>query len=359
MKALVLHDIGKIEYEQNEKIPEISEGEVLVHVRAVGVCGSDIPRIYTTGAHKMPLIVGHEFSGEVKKVLPGDEEYLGKRVGIFPLIPCMKCESCTKKEYQTCENYDYLGSRRNGGFAEYVSVPKWNLICLPENISYEEAAMIEPMAVAVGAIKKTSLETMEDKTKKTALVIGQGTIGQFVTMFLKEKGIKKVIVIGNKKIQKKVAKSFGVEENEFVDEKKEDVYKKVMEVTAGKGADYVFECVGKNATISDAIKLSGKNAEIIYIGNPEGNITIDKKVFWDILRKQITIKGTWNSNYFGPKDKKTISDDWDYVIKKMEEKKIDPQKVITKRCCLETLEESLEIMKNKSEENIKIMCRID
>ncbi len=154
MKAWILHEIGEIQLEELEK-PLPGRGEVLIAVKAAGICGSDIPRIYETGAHTHPLIPGHEFSGVVEAVASeADAAWLGKRVGIFPLIPCRSCPPCANKLYEMCRHYDYLGSRRNGGFAEYAAVPVECLVELPDNVTFAEAAMLEPMAVAVHAMRR-------------------------------------------------------------------------------------------------------------------------------------------------------------------------------------------------------------
>jgi len=106
----------------------------------------------------MPLIIGHEFSGEIAQCgEKADSAWKGKRVGIFPLIPCGECTPCHNKMYEMCRHYSYLDSRRNGAFAEYVSVPEWNLIELPNNVSYEQAAMLEPMAVAAHSMRRCLL----------------------------------------------------------------------------------------------------------------------------------------------------------------------------------------------------------
>ncbi len=161
MKAWVLHNIGNITLDA-VTIPRPAAGEVLLKVRAAGICGSDIPRIYDTGAHSMPLIPGHEFAGEVAGVGAGvSDSWIGKRTGVFPLIPCRRCRPCSERRYEMCRGYSYLGSRRDGGFAEYVVVPEWNLIELAANVSYEEAAMSEPMAVAVHAIRRVQPKANE------------------------------------------------------------------------------------------------------------------------------------------------------------------------------------------------------
>ena len=157
MKAYVLNKIGDLSYQDVPK-PELKKDWALIKVKAAGICSSDIPRIYERGTYHFPTIPGHEFAGDVVKV--NGEKYtdiVGKRVSVFPLIPCGKCSQCKKKMYEMCENYDYIGSRRNGGFAEYVEVPVWNLIELGENISYESAALMEPLSVALHAIRKANI----------------------------------------------------------------------------------------------------------------------------------------------------------------------------------------------------------
>ena len=129
MKAYVLLNIGDIKL-KDVADPVPVEKEVLVKIKACGICGSDIPRIFQDGTHKMPLIPGHEFSGEVAALGKGaDRHFLHRRVGIFPLVPCRECAACRLEKYELCRNYSYLGSRRNGGFAEYAAVPGEALYC--------------------------------------------------------------------------------------------------------------------------------------------------------------------------------------------------------------------------------------
>lgn len=217
MKAWVLEDIGNIKYKEVLK-PQISENEVLVQVKAAGICGSDIPRIYQTGAHQMPLIPGHEFSGQVVQTGENaDVKWQNKRVGIFPLIPCRNCIACQKGQYELCRNYSYLGSRRDGGFAEYVAVPERNLIELPENVSYEEAAMLEPMSVACHALRRVKVSPDD-----TVAVCGLGTIGMFIVMLLLERNVKNLLVIGNKAFQKEKILKLGIKEEQYCDSKCEN-----------------------------------------------------------------------------------------------------------------------------------------
>jgi L-iditol 2-dehydrogenase len=346
LKAWVLNGINDISYE-DVSAPAPERGWALVKVMASGICGSDIPRIYKTGAHKHPIVPGHEFSGIVEKTYNNEHENLiGKRVGVFPLIPCGKCECCRDHHPEMCENYNYLGSRCDGGFAEYVSVPVSNLTVLPDEISYECAAMLEPMAVAVHAIRQAG--SVKDKT---VLVIGLGTIGLLLTMFLIDAGAEKVLAVGNKDVQKDAATKLGIKSENYFDTREgEASFDSWLHDIAGSGADLVFECVGSNDTFSQAVLSAAPKGCVVTVGNPHGDMTLKKDEYWRILRKQLTLTGTWNSTFLGE-----AGDDWDYVIQRLREGTIMPQQLITHRFSLEDLENGFEIMRDKSEAYIKIM----
>ncbi len=340
MKAQVLHAIGDIRYE-DVNMPEVAPGEVLVKVANVGICGSDIPRVYQTGAHRMPLIPGHEFSGVVADT--------GRRVGIFPLIPCMECEPCRKGYYEMCRNYSYLGSRRDGGFAEYVAVPEKNLLPLPESVSLEQAAMLEPMAVAVHAMRGA----LGIEKPRTIAVCGLGTIGLFLIMFLKEAGFEKVFAIGNKKLQHDKALELGIAEDQYCNSREVDAKAWLMEKTGGYGVDVFFECVGRGDTAELAIDAAAPAGTVMMVGNPYGDMTFSRDVYWKILRHQLTVRGTWNSSFTGDK-----TDDWHYVLERLAEGRIHPEKMISHRVELEDLEQGLLIMRDKTEEYVKVMARV-
>lgn len=350
MKAWVLHDVDKITLDEVD-VPTPGEGEVLLKVRAAGICGSDIPRIYETGAHNMPLIPGHEFSGEVVTVGANvSREWVGKRVGVFPLIPCRKCRPCLERRYEMCRGYSYLGSRRNGGFAEYVAVPEWNLIELADNVSFEEAAMTEPMAVAVHSIRRVA-----PQTKDTVVVYGLGTIGEFIVMFLMERGIDNILVIGSKAFQRETVIRLGIPEENYCDGKTEDVKAWIMEHTGGYGADVVFECVGNNVTVENAIDIAAPAGRVCMVGNPHSDINFEKNIYWKILRHQLVVTGTWNSAYYGSADEECYKDDWHYVMERLSKSAIRPSALITHRCSMDTLENGFKIMRDKTEDYVKIM----
>lgn len=356
MKAWKLHQINSIKQEET-KVPELRDGEVLVAVKAAGICGSDIPRIYRDGAHQMPLVPGHEFSGEVVQVGKWvDESWLHKRVGVYPLIPCHECSSCRKGYFEMCKQYSYLGSRQDGGFAEFVAVPERNLIELPDAVTYEQAAMLEPMAVAVHAMHRVSMSQ-----NSTIVVYGLGTIGLLLTMFLLEKGIENIYVIGNKPMQKEFVKNLGIAEKRYCDAYQMNIEEWLNGLTNGNGADIVFECIGKNESFAKSIELVAAGGKVCVMGNPDTDMNLDKFVYWKILRNQLTLVGTWNSAFFIREDAYDVegcfrdASDWEYVLSKLEQKRICPEKLITHQFSFDELEQGLELMRDKKETYIKVM----
>lgn len=350
MKAYVLRGINQFSLEEVQK-PVPKENEVLVSVKATGICGSDIPRIYKSGTYSYPLIPGHEFSGVVEKSgADVNQSLCGKRVGIFPLIPCGNCAPCRNKQYEMCRNYSYLGSRRNGGFAEYVVVPAGNLIELPDNVSYEEAAMLEPMAVAVHAMRR-----VQPSKADTVAVCGMGTIGLLLVMFLKEAGIKNILAVGNKEFQRQSVLRFGLPEDAYCDSRTMDVEQWMKCKTNGKGVDVFFECVGKNETLIQAVNSTTPAGRITLVGNPYSDMCLEKPVYWKILRNQLTVTGTWNSSFSFASDEDVEADDWHYVLQKLEQRLINPAELITHRFSLENLEKGFRIMRDKSEDYVKVM----
>lgn len=345
MKAYVLHGINDLQLEDVE-IPKLEPSQVLVKVKAAGICGSDIPRIYRTGAHKHPLIPGHEFCGQVVETgSEADKTWNGKKVGIFPLIPCGQCKPCSNGQFEMCRNYNYLGSRCNGGFAEYVAVPQKNLIELSENVTYEQGAMLEPMAVAVHAMRRVTLNESD-----YVVVCGLGTIGLMLTMFLMEKGIKNILVIGNKDFQKSQIENMGIGSDRYCDSRSVDVGKWILEATGGNGADAFFECVGKNETFSWAVDYTAPAGKVVLVGNPASDMSLDKNTYWKVLRNQLKLYGTWNSSFTHEED-----DDWHYVIERLRDNKIHPEKFISHSFALEDLETGMHIMRDKTEDYVKIM----
>ena len=358
MKAGVVHAREDIRYEEIEK-PVAGPGKVVVKVKYTGICGSDIPRVNGDACHFFPNVLGHEFSGTVSEVGEGVTSLkVGDRVAGIPLVPCMKCDDCQKGNYSLCKHYSFIGSREFGSFAEYVVVPEWNLIGLPDEVSFEAAAMLEPMAVAVHAIRQLDLplRTLPDHGPRVA-VIGLGTIGTLVAAFLYDRGYRDLLVIGNKDFQKKTLKGIGIAEENYCDIRTDDAGRFIMDRTNGAGADAFFECVGSSEAAMVAIDNAAPSGKVCFVGNPRSDMTFDKKVYWKILRNQLKISGTWNSSFLG--EAEGADDDWHYVIDRLVKGGIDPQKLITGRYPPERITEGFELMRDKKADYIKVMCISD
>lgn len=334
MKGYVLHGIDKLKYE-DISMPDLKPGWALVEVKASGICSSDIPRIFKKGTYHFPTIPGHEFSGIVKAVGSSeDKNFINKRVGVFPLIPCQKCSECKNSHYEMCENYDYLGSRRDGGFAEYVNVPVWNLLPIPDNVSYIEAAMIEPFAVALHAVNQADI-TPEDRVA----VIGTGMIGFAAAQWAKVKGAKEVYIVGRNDKKNFIADKLG-----------NITYTVCTNLKTDLNVDKVIEAVGSESAIETAIATVTSGGTIVLMGNPNGDITLKQNTYWRILRKQLRIIGTWNSSYESMKNC-----EWTEVVSALAEKKIRADFLISHQYKQEDLITALNMMCETTTTYMKVM----
>lgn len=339
MKALVLHNIGDLRLDEID-VPQIKEESVLLHIKNCGICSSDIERVFINGTYHFPTIPGHEFSGEIVGVYDDkDKDLLGKKASVFPLLPCRKCSACKDEKYAQCANYNYFGSRCDGGFSEYLVVPKWNLVFF-DNMDYDVAALCEPAAVALHATKKINI-TQNSKI----LVLGTGTIGLLIAMFIKTKG-GNVVVGARKKESIEYINKLGLEAIDTTNLKEELT-------RFGGGFDYIFEAVGTNESISQCIKAANNFAKIVVIGNPKDNLNIEKNIYWKVLRKELTITGTWNSSY------NSAINDWQEALEFMKSNYNTFKKLITGTYSLEKYEEAFNLLRNHKKTKVKVMFKID
>lgn len=332
MKAYVLHGIGDFRYEDCA-LPEIRPGWALVKVLAAGICSSDVPRIFEKGTYHFPTIPGHEFSGRVEKVADvNDSQWVGKRVGVFPLIPCKKCASCKKGQYETCSNYDYIGSRRDGGFAEYVAAPVWNLIELPESVSDIQGALLEPAAVALHAVKRAQIFSGAN-----VCVIGTGAIGLLAGQWAKIYGAGRVVIKGRSESKKQIVQQCGLEY--------------MTDSRAGEEFDCVIEAVGSARALEESLLLTAPSGKLVLMGNPDGPCTLSQDLYWRILRKQLTLIGTWNSSY-GSTDS-----DWTEVVQAMADGSLKTDAIVTHILNSTELMDGLAVLRNPSELCCKVVVK--
>mgnify|MGYP003314603762 CR=1 FL=1 len=333
MKAYVLYGIDDLRYVDVE-MPNCPEGWAFVRVKAAGICSSDIARVFTKGTYHFPTVPGHEFAGIVEKVgSEHDRRYIGKHVGVFPLIPCRECIQCQDKHYEMCAHYDYLGSRRDGGFAEYVTVPIWNLLIVDENLPFTSVAMLEPLSVALHAMKQCMT-----LSQKTVGIIGTGMIGICAAQWAKLLGASEVTVVGRNESKRGIVENCGID---YI----------VPGTKDGIGRyDVVLEAVGTPEAIEHAIYSTKPGGELILMGNPSGDIKLMQNAYWYILRKQLRVYGTWNSVYDG-----INQSDWTEVVDAMSSNKINISTLISHVFSQEDLMKGLQIMRNHKESYCKIM----
>ncbi|MSC85585.1 galactitol-1-phosphate 5-dehydrogenase [Eubacterium sp. am_0171] len=340
MKACVLHAVNDLRYEET-KTPVPQEDEVLLKVRAAGICGSDVPRVFEKGTYHFPTIPGHEFSGEIVSVPEGgDSSLIGKRAAVFPLIPCMECAPCSAGLYAQCKNYNYYGSRCDGGFAEYIAVKKKNLVFIPDNVSYEEAAMCEPTAVAIHAVTRARVGYGDVVT-----IFGAGTIGLLLAKITAAYGASKVILFDVMEEKLEFARKLGF--TYCYNNAKCDVKDIVAGLTNQKGSNVTIEGTGVSAALENCIQVTGVSGQIVLMGNPIKEMKLLQDNYWGILRKQLTLRGTWNSDFNGMKN------DWQTAVQAMPKLKL--KELISHKFHFSECRKAFQTMKSKDEFSVKII----
>jgi L-iditol 2-dehydrogenase len=241
-------------------VPEVKPDQIKVKMKNIGVCGSDIH--VNHGKHpytSYPVVQGHEVSAEVVEV--GSEVTnvkVGDKVTIQPQVVCGKCYPCTHGMYNACEELKVMGFQTTGMASDYFVVEAKKALALPENMSYEHGAMIEPLAVAVHAVRRFG-----DVTGKKVLVLGGGPIGNLVAQTAKGMGAEAVLLSEVSAYRLEAAKKCGIT---TVNPSEEDLLEAIIKHFGEDRADVIFECVGINATTKQAIDYARKGSTIVVVG---------------------------------------------------------------------------------------------
>jgi threonine dehydrogenase-like Zn-dependent dehydrogenase len=292
MKALVLKEYNRLVYEE---VPEPSIGldDVLVQVKACGICGSDVRGMDgSTGRRIPPLIMGHEASGIITALGEDVKDFRkGDRVTFDSTISCGGCHYCHHGLINLCDHRRVLGVscdefRQNGAFAEYVAVPERILYPLPEGLSFERAAVVEPLAIAFHAVELTPISLNE-----SAVVVGAGIIGLLLIELLRAAGCGKIFAVDINQHRLDVACRLGADEGIRSDRKHvpEEIYRR----TGDQGAHMAFDAVGLPATVNMALESLRKGGVLTLIGNfsPTVDLPLQKTV-----SRQITLYGSCASS---------------------------------------------------------------
>ena len=291
MKAAVFYGKGDLRVEE-AVTPVAGKGEILVRVRACGVCGTDV-HIFSgdEGAAKTtpPVILGHEFSGEVEETGEGVTEFKkGDRVCVDPNVLCGECHYCKNALGHFCEHMQGIGTTVNGGFAEYVAVPAKQAYKLDDGTSFEEGAMTEPVACCLHGIDMCNIRPGDD-----VAVIGGGMIGLIMLQLARLKGAARVVLIEPVKEKREKALSLGAYMT--VDPVKEDVAA-AIERAKTKRLSCVIECVGLTSTIEQAIEIAGNAATVMMFGLTKPDAEIRVKPF-TVFKKEIVLKSSFINPY--------------------------------------------------------------
>jgi len=343
MKAAMLYGVKDLRIEDIE-VPEVGLGEVLVRVKAATTCGTDLKifqRGYVEKIIKLPTVFGHEWAGEVVEVGEGLEwPKKGMRVRAGNSTPCLHCTMCQKGKYNLCENMIWLW----GAYAEYIKVPARmvliNMQEIPQHVSYEEAAITEPLACVLHGA-----EGADVKLGDTVAIIGAGPIGLLHLLIAKKNGAGKIISIDLVEDRLNFAKRLGAVET--INAGKENVVEKVRQFTDGYGADVVIEAIGLPATWEQALKLVRKGGTVLEFGGcPSGTeIKLDTE---RLHYGEVTVCGAFHATPLHFRK----------ALNLIASRTIDVRPLITRKMKLEEIKEAFEILSTtKSEIKIAVIPR--
>lgn len=355
MKAQVFYEQEKMLLE-DAPIPKVGPEQVLVGVKFCGICGSDVAYFFGTSSletktGKGPLVLGHEFSGEVVKVgdIPkrGGLFEPGDRVTLDPVQYCNACKICKKGQVNLCENKQVLGVSVNGGFAQYCVSHYTGLHKVPKGVSYEEAAMTEPLACAIHAVRRMSIQPGD-----FCVVIGPGTIGNMMVQLIKHCGAGKVVLVGKagNDYRLKIGLKSGADEVFNITDSKSPYYvsdlkAKIAELSDGQFADAVITPTGAVEAMESAFEISGRRARIVFFGLPADDAIVRVPALQSLLQDK-TVHFSWLAPLMWPTGLDAISRGL-----------VDVKSLASSTIELEELEQGLRDVKVRAGEPMKVLVR--
>lgn len=299
MKAVVLEGPNTLRYNDIPDPKPISERDVLVRIGAVGVCGSDLLRFGKGTAYHYPLVLGHEFSGVVEQASTASRFSPGDKVAVFPLLANPNDPMTAVGDPALGTGYDYFGSRRDGGMAEFLSVPEENLVPVPATLPLLHAAMVEPAAVALHAALKLRVPAAG-----VALVIGAGPIGALAAQWLRILGWTRVLVADVDPRKRAIMAELGFE---TIDAAADTVAQ--TRQLAEAGVDAAVEASGLPLTLLQALEVTSPRGQVLILGDLKADVTIPRELVSSLIRRELTVLGTWNSK-IAPAGRS----EWDMVL---------------------------------------------
>jgi len=297
-KAAVLRGLGDWVYDEIN-VPAPNKDRAIIKIVRSGICSTDVVRSMEFGFYNYPIVPGHEMLGYVYKMGSKNKDLKeGDKVCVYPLITkCLDdncCGGCNTvygvgKGPNMCSDYDFLGSRSHGGYAEYVSSPIKNLVKVPSELDDDLAVFTEPASVALHAYKIAT----QDRTFDTVIILGLGPIGILIASWCKLNKIKNVIGIDRNENRFKNFLDLGY--NNIINTKKDDFEEKIRKYTLQNGAEVAFECSGSEELLNKGIQGLKKSGKIVIVSNQIKETSLSHPTLNKILRQEIQIKGSWSS----------------------------------------------------------------
>ncbi|ENB7663922.1 TPA: galactitol-1-phosphate 5-dehydrogenase [Enterobacter cloacae] len=317
MKSVVIHAEGNVRVEECP-VPQIQDADdVLVRIVCSGLCGSDIPRIFAKGAHYYPITLGHEFSGHVEACGADIKDLqAGDPVACIPLLPCFSCPECEKGYYSLCKQYQFVGSRSDGGNAEYIVVKRANLFRLPAEMAIEDGAFIEPITVGLHAFHLAS-----GCKDKNVIIVGAGTIGLLAMQCALALGAKSVTAIDINDDKLALATTLGA--TQVFNSRTLSTDDILNALKDNRFDQLVLETAGTPQTVSLAIDIAGPHAQVALIGTLHHDLNLPAATFGKILRKELTLLGSW-MNYSAP----WPGEEWETAVRLLTGKKLQLEPLI-------------------------------
>lgn len=284
MRALVFDGPGEMPLREHPD-PSPGPGEVLVAVRAAGICGSDVHGFLgATGRRRIGVVMGHEASGDVVEVGPGvTSARAGDRVVLRSILACGHCERCRRGQPNLCLDRKGMGMHFDGAYAERIAVAESLLLPLPDTLSYEEGALVEPLAVAMHAVNITPFERTD-----FVVVIGAGAIGLLTLLAARLRGAGSIVITDRSAHRLAVARSLGADLT--IDITTQDATDVVLAATDGRGADAVLEAVGIGVSAAQSLQVARSGGHVTWIGNSAPTIELGMQ---ELVTRELTVRGSY------------------------------------------------------------------
>lgn len=326
---------------QRVPVPAPGPGEILVKVAYCGICGSDIPRYFEGAVHSFPQVLGHEFSGTIVGLGEGVEGLdVGQAVAVAPHIPCGRCEQCRAGNPTLCSDYSFIGSRSQGAMAGYVVAPAENAVPVGA-LSLKAAALVEPLTVALHAVNQVEIDP-----RQPVAVLGSGVIGLMTLISLRGRGVSDISVVDVNPWVLSVAEQLGA---------RRAINAAVEDVTQAFSAEppaVVLETAGAGPTIAQALEIVARTGSVVYVGKPTRLVELGVDTFEEILRKELTVRGSWLS-YSSP----FPGSEWPEAVRLLADPSVDPDMLVTHEFSLDEAPEGFAAMREPGAHRLKVMFR--